>query len=65
MLFNNLMLEDMPVAMGGSTGSIEPPLSQVEPPKPGPKVFFLNLHACHRMWNLSFYTFDIAKNSIF
>ena len=24
----------MPVARGGSTGSIEPPLSQVEPPPP-------------------------------
>ena len=41
-------MDYMPVARGGSTGSIEPPLSQVEPPpQPGPKVLFLNLHACH------------------
>ena len=36
-------------SQGGSTGSIEPPFSQVEPPQPGPKVLFLNLHACHCM----------------
>ena len=42
--YRNLTGILMPVARGGSTGSIEPPLSQVEPPQPGPKVLFLNLH---------------------
>ena len=30
-------------------------------PRPAPEVLFLSLHACHCMWNPSFYTFDIAK----
>ena len=55
----------MPVARGGSTGSIEPPLSQVEPPPARTEVLFLNLHACHCMWNLSFYTFDIIAKIAF
>ena len=39
----------MPVARGGSTGSIEPPSAKSNPPQPGPKVLFPNLHACHCM----------------
>ena len=30
----------------------------------GPKVLFLNLHACHCMWNPSLSTFDITKKSL-
>ena len=34
----------MPVARGGSTGSIEPPSARSNPPPQlGPKVLFLNL----------------------
>ena len=53
---------------GGSTGSIEPPQPGRTPPPPSQdlKCFFWTCrHACHCMWNLSFYTFDIAKIAFF
>ena len=50
----------MPVARGFDWFD-QTPSARLNPPQPGPKVLFLNLHACHCIWNLSFYTFDIAK----
>ena len=49
-LTSSLASASMLVAKGGgSTGLIKPPSARSNPLKPGPKVLFLNLDACHCM----------------